>query len=288
MNIAKLQRLQEKENVSKPVQLVSLIVIISFSACVAWLIPVSGGIDFSGCFYPVGNALLHGESPYSNPCFYNPPWLAVLFAPFALLQMDLAWRLWMSLSLIGLVLSLHRLHFSMTGIAALALSPFLLINVFYSNIDWMVLLGATLPPSLGIWLVALKPQLGAPVILLWGWKAYRRGGVPGVVRLLAPVGLALLVCLALGWYRLPDPRLYSSSADIFPFGIPLGLLLLGLALRHREVIFALSAGPFLSPYLAVFSWLPAALPAARSRRGSFLLVPVSWLCLFLWRTFVLE
>jgi hypothetical protein len=49
----------------------------------------------------------------------------------------------------------------------------------------------------------------------------------------------------------------SNTANVWPFGLVGGAVLLTTAFRKRKANLALMSGPFFSPYLAPYSWLPA-------------------------------
>ncbi len=152
-------------------KLFGLILVLAIAIAVAM---PPGGVDFKLFFYPAGQMAVNGQSPYLVEGFYNPIWTVLPFMALSFLPLELAWRVWIAISILGYSLVLYRLNFSANGIILLIFSPFILAATFYGNIDWMVLLGATLPPVIGIWLVIIKPQIGIIVILLWAIRIWKQ------------------------------------------------------------------------------------------------------------------
>jgi hypothetical protein len=149
----------------------------------------------------------------------------------------------------------------------------------FGNYDWLILLGATLPPALGMWLAVLKPQLGVVLALLWIWQSVKKG-LRSVALLVLPIAAAVLMSFALG-YRLPESGNMPWSADIWPWGIPVGAVLAYFAFRRGDPVLALAAAPFLSPYVVWHSWIAVLLPLARNRWALAAGVLGSWV-LFWW------
>ncbi len=63
----------------KAILLCALLAIILVTS--AAIIPIGG--DFINNFRLAGQALTIGKSPYLVDGYYSPPWIAVLFIPFA-------------------------------------------------------------------------------------------------------------------------------------------------------------------------------------------------------------
>jgi hypothetical protein len=51
----------------------------------------------------------------------------------------------------------------------------------------------------------------------------------------------------------------SNTANVWPWGLLVGSVFLAVSVRERKANLALISGPFFSPYLAPYSWLPASL-----------------------------
>lgn len=229
--------------------------VISFTVPVGW--------DFRTFFLPAGQAILAGRSPYTVSGFYNPPWLSILFVPLVLLPEHLAWGLYLALNIYAYVIGLIRLRFRLAGILLVMLSPYVFYSLWYGNVDGLIILGATLPPGVGVWLILLKPQMSLILIGLWfyqsrlqGWKIRMRD-----------FGLACLVFLVSWLVGLrPDLNMSQVSWNItaWPWGVLPGLALASLSLSQDSVHLALAASPFFSPYSSPQSWVVTLLPVGRN------------------------
>jgi hypothetical protein len=242
------------------------------------------GIDFIKHFYPAGRSIWIGKSPYTIDGFYNPPWLLLLLTPLSLLPVKSALVIYMMVILGGFIVAVKRMGARPLDIIFIGFSPWLLLLIGYANIDWLVLLGATLPIQLGVWLVLLKPQMSLILILLWLRRSWRKGGVKQLIVQFGPVLVAFLLSYLLGLWQTPDyGKMQIWSADIWPYGIPIGLALAFIALKRDDDLIALAAAPFVSPYLSIFSWIVVLLPTLRKPRWLFILALLSWIGLMVWR-----
>jgi hypothetical protein len=262
--------------------LLAIGVVSGLSILVASMMPDYAS-DFNA-FYQAGAAVLHGQSPYTVPGFYNPIWVALLFAPFALFSRALAYRIYAAIIFGASFFILWRLsqkHIGITLIAAF--SPFFFMTMQYGNIDWLVLLGLLCPPALGIWLILVKPQMGAPLALLWAWKLYREKGLWKTLLFFLPVTLAYALSFIIGM-RLPDVSVMMGwSAGVWPYGLILGIPLYLWAFKKRDELLALAATPFLEPYFGPMSWM-IVLPKAMKNYWTISLATVfSWAIVLIWR-----
>nr|MBN1230058.1 hypothetical protein [Anaerolineae bacterium] len=171
-------------------------------------------------------------------------------------------------------------------LAFFLLSPPVLHSLLNGNIDWMVLVGYTLPPRFGLLLVVLKPQMGSVVGLFWLIEAWRNGGPKEVLRVFWPV--AFLLALSFAFYGLWPLRFEREidlwwNASLWPTSIPVGLVLLVAAIRRRDLRYAIGASPCLSPYVLLHSWSGALVTLVKTRWeliaaviGLWLLVAIRW------------
>ena len=67
------------------------------------------------------------------------------------------------------------------------------------------------------------------------------------------------------------------SKDIWPWGIPFGIVLAFFAYRKQDLLLSLAAAPFLSPYVAWHSWIAVLLPLSRNRWALAAGIVASWL-----------
>jgi hypothetical protein len=239
------------------------------------------GVDF-GMLRSAAGSAIDLRNPYAaGPGFYNPPWMLLLMAPFALIPRQLGFALWTVIGVVCYALAFRRMGIAWPAAVILIFSPLAVGNLMFGNYDWLILLGATLPAAWGIWLAALKPQLGGVLALLWIWESARKG-LRTFAIVVFPIATALLVSLLVG-YRLPDSGTMAWSADLWPWGIPVGGVLAYLAFRRSDPVLALAAAPFLSPYVVWHSWIAVLLPLARNRWALAAGVLGSWV--FFWWVF---
>jgi hypothetical protein len=216
-----------------------------------------GGDDWWGVFQPATRLLVAGDSPYAEPGFYSPAWTLLPFVPLLLLPDTIARGVLFSLGLLTLTFSAKRLGAGRAGMIFFLLSPPVVFSLWLGSLDWMPLLGFTLPPQIGLFLVLAKPQMGGVVALYWLIEAWRKGGWREAARVFAPCTTALLLTFVLyGLWPMQSAGLAAieHNASLWPFSIALGLPLAAAAFFRRRFEFAIAATPFLSPYVMFTSW----------------------------------
>lgn len=226
--------------------------------------------------------VMQGQSPYAALPFYNPIWALIPFIPLTILPLPFARDLWSIISAVCLTFALIRFRIKQEHIALiLFLSPALALIVLWGNLDALVLLGATLTPIIGIWFVLLKPQIGLFVALLWIYKAVQSRRWLYLAALVIPISIALTIQFAL--FGVPHVIGLPSTAAVWPWGIGALLALIAAHQIHADEPSALLAGPLVSPYLNVNSWI-AIVPflAQRSRRVVIAGSLLSWLAFVFW------
>lgn len=233
-----------------------LFVVIYFGINQIWPIV---GIDWKETFYPAARAVLEGKSPYLVPTLRNAPWTILLLLPFALFSETAGGILFFIVSFGLYAWTAYRLKASRIALAVFLLSPPVVYGLKMLNVDVFVLIGFTLPASIGLFFVLIKPQMGIAMIPFWLVKAYQQGGVKQAVQTFMPVTIALALSFLLfgNWLSGKQTDLLVSfwNASLWPWAIPIGVVLLALALRDLRDDFAMAASPFLSPYLAYHSWV---------------------------------
>lgn len=220
------------------------------------------GIDWHGTFRPAALAVLRGASPYTatpEAPYAGAPWGLWLLLPFAVLPEPLGRALVFTAGLLAFAYTAVRLGARPLGVGLFLVSPPVMHCLLNSNVDWMPLLGFVLPPPLGLFLAAVKPQVGFTVALWWLVEAWRIGGPRQVLRVFGPAGAALaLSILIYGWWPLNGLTIMQLStgwnASLWPMSIPVGLGLLWTALRKRDQRYAMGAAPCLSPYVLFHAW----------------------------------
>jgi hypothetical protein len=248
------------------------LVAVALFLLITWLVYLSGpvnvdwqpgnttwsfGVDWKGAFRPAVFRMLSGQSPYGHAVF-NPPWVFILLIPFALLSPPLGAAAIFTSGLFFSAWAAIRIGAKPGVAVAFALSPLVIGNASNGNIDWMVMLGATLPPQFGLFLVLAKPQIGAGIVLFWLIEAWRDGGWRRVLWVFGPVGLAFPLSFALyGLWPLKAFGMMGTNPYIFsawPYSIPFGIALLIHAIRSRTIKPAIVASPLITPYIMLDSW----------------------------------
>lgn len=259
-----------------------VLVSIGVSALIAILIPDYAN-DFT-CFYDAGSAITSFESPYNVDCFFSPVWVAILFSPLSIFTRDIAYKIYAAVlfgSYLFIIWKISKKDLVISLIASF--SPFVYMTMQYGNIDWLVLLGLITPKYLGIWLILSKPQMGFTLAIFWAWKIYKDEGVRAMLVAFTPVTLGLLISIMVGM-RLPSPgNLSSWSADIWPYGLILGIPALIIGLVKKDEYLSFATAPFLTPYIGPMSWA-AILPfAMKNRKYITIAVALTWMLVIIWR-----
>jgi hypothetical protein len=248
--------------ISKPNQklivLFAGIVVIGALFWTTWLLWPYVGIDWKETFFPAARAVLEGKSPYIVPTFRNVPWTILPLLPFAVLPEEIGGIAQFIFSLGVYGWTAYRLKASRIALIAFLLSPPVVYGMRMLNVDILVLFGFTLPAPIGLFFITIKPQMGIVMGLFWLIEAWREGGIKSVLKTFAPITFALVLSFVLfgNWLSGRQADLLSSvwNASLWPWVVPIGIVLTALCLRDRRKDFAMSASPFLSPYLAYHSW----------------------------------
>lgn len=262
MSIYNARRLQPGAAVVLGVGAALVIVMVSF-------LPSFSG-DFHD-FYMAGHLLVTGHSPYEWPRYYSPVWVAVGFAPLALLPERAAYAAYTLISLGGLTVSVWRLTRGQSrALVLLTLGLLWLVQILAGNIDWLLPTALVVPSLAGIWLALAKPQLGWLLVAVLLLRMPRRKAAVSVGAVAVGLGLSYL----LGW-NVPDlesVRLWNIAP--WPWGLLVGgpLAIWSLVRRDREL--ALGVSLLISPYWQRPS-LIAAWPASMRARWLWL----AWIAL---------
>ena len=218
-------------------------------------------IDWDRHYGPAVEALVAGRSPYEGTGFVNPPWALLPLLPFAAEPVAGRAALFV-LSLGAYALVAVHLDASPVALGVFLVSPPVLHTLLNGNVEWLVLLGLLLPPRWGLFLVLVKPQVGAGVALWWVTEAGRDGGWRGIWTTTWPVTLALVVSFLLfgPWpLRAAGHPGQGWNASLWPWSLPVGVGLLVYGVWTRDRRAALAAAPFCSPYVLLHAWTGAVL-----------------------------
>lgn len=258
--------------------LVSIIVIGVVLVYMA-LLSIRPAVDWTVTFRPAALRMMRGGSPYGG-LYINPPWAVGLLIPIATLPMAHSRAVLFVVTLVALAVIAHKMGGSRYTMILFLLSPPVVGMLLFGGLDWMALLGLLLHPPIGAIFLSIKPQTTIGiliywVVLLWQWKK-----LDGLVRVFFPLGVAVAVSfLAFGFwpslaFNMPG---YEGNDSLWPWGIPIGLVLLFYAIYKKDVRFAAAASPFLSPYVLVHSWCVVLLPLLGSPIWMTLVVIGMWM-----------
>jgi hypothetical protein len=218
---------------------------------------LSIGVDWKGTFRPATLALISGQSPYDYGVF-NPPWAFLPLIPVALLYPELGEAVMLVIGLLAFGFAAYRLKAPPWMAVMMMINPWTLSNAGNGNIDWMVAIGATLPPQIGLFFVLTKPQLGIGLALFWLVQAWDRGKLREVLRVFAPVTIALMISfIPYGFWPLKTMLLTGDiwwNGSLWPVGLIVGVALLVYALHRRSFPVSIISSPFLSKYLTIHGW----------------------------------
>lgn len=218
------------------------------------------GVDWDLSYRPAALALLHLSNPYAVKEFRNAPWSLLPLVPLALLPSNIGRAIFFLVSAVAMGLAAHRLGAKPLALGAFLLSPVVMHGLLNANVDWLVLLGFSLPPQIGLFFLAIKPQEGSIVALFWLVESWRKGKLKEVVRVFWPVTVALLASFVLyGLWPLHFAPVLSEwwNASLWPLSIPVGLVLAVASLKKRSINYAMAASPCLSPYVLFHAWAGA-------------------------------
>jgi hypothetical protein len=264
------------------VQIVLVLLLVGGVTLLPLDLPV--GYEWLRTFRPAALELAAGRTPYTNPYFFNAPWALVPLLPLAALPARLGGELFFLLSMAAFIYSARWFKAKPLALTAFLLSPPVINSLINGNVDWMPLFGFTLSPQIGLLFVTMKPQIGAAVGVFWLVQAWRKGKLAEVIRVFIPVTILMLLSFALfGAWPLRFDGVYSVGVNVslFPFSIPVGLALLVAAIRQVRIEFAMGAGPCLSPYIGLNSWVGALLGIVASEAETIAAVLGLWILTFI-------
>jgi hypothetical protein len=132
------------------------------------------------------------------------------------------------------------------------------------------------PPTVGFWFLVLKPQVSFVAGVWWFRKLVNSDGFFKALTAAVPPVAILFFFIMLGYYRQPDLAKMDWNTSLFPWSIPVGLVLVWYALEKNDNLVAFAAAPLLSPYVAIQSWAFVLLPFVRKRWQMAVATALSW------------
>ena len=209
--------------------------------------------DFTVVFYPTAQVPLH---PYSIQGFINPPWTALLIAPLALFPYELSRILMSLMNMLVTGLLVYKYGGGKLSLFVVLTSyPFIFL-LGSGSVEWIPMLGLLF--NLPI-LILAKPQSGALVLLVWFKQSENKKIF--ILSIVTFLTLSLLVWQNWPWLMLenislPLNALGSSPLNrlnIWPMGIPFGLIMLYYAWKHDDELLSIMATWLLTPYTVYHS-----------------------------------
>jgi hypothetical protein len=219
------------------------------------ILPV--GFEWTNVFRPAALRFIAGANPYLDPAYLNSPWLLVFILPFAILPEHAGFALYTLAGLLAITWIAYRFKVKPLFLIPILFSYPITLCLVRGQVDWLALVGAVLPPQLGLFLVLSKPQIGLGIAVFWAIEAFRSGGLRRLVITFGPVTLlTLLSILPYGLWFVPPAGIQNSYLNVsfWPESIPIGLALLTYSIRKSRINFSIIASPFFSPYLSAYSW----------------------------------
>lgn len=238
--------------------------------------------------YTFGNLGHNWLALYRQGTFTNPPWLTILF-PHVFLPLSIGSVVNRAVTLLLIIGVIHKYQAGWRSLIIVVTSlPFLDI-IWNNNIDAVLFLAVLLPErykSWGLPVLVLKPQVISAIALIW-WKRLKFN-----INFFFPlIGVIFLSFLLWGWWPAHLPGVKNAAhvpwnVAIWPYGIPLGGVLLFFALKLKDddlaaEILAASSTFFLAPYFASYSLIvPFTLLTLRYKTASVVLSILLWVYFF--------
>ncbi len=242
----------------QPRRVLMIVLLVALFGVIAYFAASLPTADYFVNFYwPIRNDLF-GHPLYESEHYVNAPWGIIPLVPFALFPPNVAHGLYFATCLYILAYIAWRLHAGPLAIAAFMLSPTAIGALLVGNVDPLLISGMLFPPVIGLLILMIKPQIGAGVALYYLIEYVRKKRWLEGLKTFSPVaaGYGLGLILLPIWYvRMLGIPANVWNRTLFPYAIPLGVLFLALALRHRNPYFALASGAFFVPYLTFYTYI---------------------------------
>lgn len=224
-------------------------------------------------------AWLAGLNPYQlsdGKIFVSPPWSLFVFASLSWADRAVA-MLFPSLALLFVAYRLRKPWLIPIVGASL---PFLMLTV-YSNIDWLIMIGAVVGGRIGVIFDSIKPQVGLFVIAA---EVGKRKTWRARFWLLLPLVLLALITFPLWRDWIDTVRAMPAvfwNFSLFPYTVPLGVVALYIAIKRGDALWGAAASLCIAPYWYVGSLVPLlCLVAARNWKLGILFSVATWLIYF--------
>jgi hypothetical protein len=214
------------------------------------------GGDWKVTFRPAALELSSFRSPYNIPGFFNAPWLLIPLIPLAVLPEQIGYAFLYTTSVVSFATIAIKLGAKPLPLIAFLLSYPVLFSMQMGQVEWLVMLGFLLPPSLGLFLLLAKPQVGMAIAVFYLADSLRKGGFKEAFKTFWPVSSAFGISFLLFgfWPAHAVDVNMGVNSGLWPHSIPVGLVLLFISLRTHNIRLAMISAPFLSPYVPPHGW----------------------------------
>lgn len=201
---------------------------------------------------------LYGTPSFADYYYYNPPWLALLLTPTAPFAPRIGWGIVSAASLV-IALALLRRWLPHPGYIKPVLvmsSPAMLYMLLHGQIDLLILAGVLLPVEWWGLVAITKPQTALGLVARIPPRLWPRAAVLTV----AVVALSLALFGMWPTKMLDQPRPFLDQGhnlwlNLWPFQVPVGVLLIVLGYSRKDERLLIAGSPFLSPYAAMSSMM---------------------------------
>jgi hypothetical protein len=245
------------------------------------------GEDWFTTYMRAARGLLQGRNPYVvEPTFVNPVWILYILAPVAALPEHVSLYLLFGFTMLSYFFFGLKAGARPVALTAFFLAPPVIYSLRQLNIDVFILLGFLMPAPIGLFFVLLKPQIGMGIVVYWLVEAWQLGGLRKVILTFAPVTLALgLTTLKYGaWFTMHDTSYLINAKwnySIWPYGIVVGLVMLGYGIFKKKKLLSASSSVFLTPYVAMYSWLVGVVGFFENDLAMVIGVACLWILVFI-------
>ncbi len=242
----------------KPVTQKALLILVGVFLLVLFTFLLPPAVDWYTLYRPAALALASGQSPFTVDRFSNAPWVLIPMLPLLLVSEAFGRAILALAALVSFLYIGLKFGAKPPGIIFFLISPQVIQSMLDGNVDWLAALGFILPPQIGLFFLAIKPQIGAAVAVFWLVEAWRKNGWIAVLKVFAPVTIALGVTFLLyGFWPLNYLEAFDwgGNTSLWPMSLPVGLALFITAIRKQDIRYAIAASPCFAPYLLLHSWI---------------------------------
>jgi hypothetical protein len=246
-------------------------------------IPVGRG-DWTLYFRPAIKAMLSGQSPFTIPGYYNPPWTLLPLIPLSFVPTRIGAAIIVILHPFLFTYISYKLGAKPLVALAVGLSWPVLLSSISTNIEFMPFLGLLLPPQLGLFFFLTKPQMGIGPAIFLVVMAWRKEKTRGLIKLLLPITSVTIFSLLLYGFWPIDMMSASNNEwniSLWPWSIPIGVLIIYITVHKNNFRGSAVASPFFSPYITASAPSALLIAALSSAKAILVLFVLSWVWAYL-------